>query len=302
MTKHGNKISGVTVEQVRNQLAEETDPKAIKRLTAAREYLAGLSPAEIETKYGWHEQTVYGWLNRFEERGFEAALYDDKPPGREPELADDQFEEFAETLQDPPDKAGYDEPAWTSKLARQYLLEKFDIAYSLRHVQRLMKKAEVSWKKPRPEPSSADQDELEEYDEELEKKSGTETQTNWSHRSISFGKQWERTSRTRGFRSTRGRPWMCRPLVRGSTFSAHSQRPAKQCFWSAPDRSQRKSPFSFSKRYRTGLAENSSSFWTKVHTSQRTKSRNSWKRRRESYSISRQEWRSSIQQRSAGDS
>jgi len=156
MTKHGNKIPGVSVEQVRDHITEETDPKAIKRLTAAREYLAGLSPAEIETKYGWHEQTVYGWLNRFEERGFEAALYDDKPPGREPELADDQFEEFAETLQDPPDKAGYDEPAWTSKLARQYLLEKFDIAYSLRHVQRLMKKAEVSWKKPRPEPSSAE--------------------------------------------------------------------------------------------------------------------------------------------------
>jgi hypothetical protein len=49
MTEHGNKISGVTVEQVRDRLAEETDPKAIKRLTAAREYLAGLSPAEIET-------------------------------------------------------------------------------------------------------------------------------------------------------------------------------------------------------------------------------------------------------------
>jgi len=169
MTKHGNKIPGVTVKQVRDQLVEETNPKAIKRLTAAREYLAGLSPAEIESKYGWHEQTVYGWLNRFEERGFEAALYDDKPPGREPELADDQFEEFAETLQDPPDKAGYDEPVWTSKLARQFLLEEFDIAYSLRHVQRLMRKAEVSWKKPRPEPSSADQEELEEYDEELEK-------------------------------------------------------------------------------------------------------------------------------------
>ena len=49
MTGHGNKISGVTVEQIRDQLVEETDPKAIKRLTAAREYLAGLSPAEIET-------------------------------------------------------------------------------------------------------------------------------------------------------------------------------------------------------------------------------------------------------------
>jgi len=55
MTKHGNKIPGVTVEQVREQLAEETNPKAIKRLTVAREYLDGLSPADIETKYGWHE-------------------------------------------------------------------------------------------------------------------------------------------------------------------------------------------------------------------------------------------------------
>ena len=54
MTKHRNKIPGVTIEQVREQLADETDPKAIKRLTAAREYLAGLSPAKIETEYGWH--------------------------------------------------------------------------------------------------------------------------------------------------------------------------------------------------------------------------------------------------------
>ena len=99
MTKHGSKISGITVEQVREQLAEETDPKAIKRLTVVREYLDGLSPAEIETKYGWHEQTVYGWLNRFEERGFEAALYDTKRPGQDPALAEDQFEELAETLQ-----------------------------------------------------------------------------------------------------------------------------------------------------------------------------------------------------------
>ena len=169
MTKHGNKIPGLTVEQVREQLADETDAKAIKRLTAAREYLDGLSPADIEDKYGWNEQTVYGWLDRFEERGFEAALYDDNRPGQDPELADEQFQEFAEKLQEPPEEVGYDEPAWTSKLAHQYLIEEYDVAYSLRHVQRLMKKAEVSWKKPRPEPSSADEEEREQYDEELKK-------------------------------------------------------------------------------------------------------------------------------------
>jgi uncharacterized protein YjcR len=65
MTKSGNKISGLAKERVREQLADEADPKAIKRLAAAREYLDGLSPAEIENKYGWNEQTIYGWLNRF---------------------------------------------------------------------------------------------------------------------------------------------------------------------------------------------------------------------------------------------
>jgi len=60
MTQYGGKIPNLTTEQVRDQLADETDPKAIKRLTAAREYLDDLSPAEIETKYGWNEQTIYG--------------------------------------------------------------------------------------------------------------------------------------------------------------------------------------------------------------------------------------------------
>ena len=48
MTKRGNRISGVTVEQAREQRAEETDPKAIRRLTVAREYLDGPSPGILK--------------------------------------------------------------------------------------------------------------------------------------------------------------------------------------------------------------------------------------------------------------
>ena len=49
-------------------------------------------------------------------------------------------------------------------------MTEFDVAHSRRHVQRLMKK-------PRPEPSSADETELERYDKGLEKKSdGATTQ------------------------------------------------------------------------------------------------------------------------------
>jgi len=144
MTKGGTKIPDFTKGQVREQLADESNPKAIKRLTAAREYLEGLSPADIHEKFGWREQTIYGWLNRFENREFEDALYDDDRPGRPPELSDEQFQRFAETLHDPPEEEGYDEPAWTTVLAQQYLMTEFDVAYSRRHVQRLMNEAEVS--------------------------------------------------------------------------------------------------------------------------------------------------------------
>ena len=170
MTKEGSKIPDLTKGRVREQLADETDPKAIKRLTAAREYLEGLSPAEIEDKYGWDRQTVYNWLNRFEERGFEAALYDDSRPGRPSELSNDQFDQFAAVLHDPPEEAGYDAPAWSTALAQQYLIEAFDVAFSRRHVRRLMHKAGVSPKRPRPEPASADEAEREEFEETVEKK------------------------------------------------------------------------------------------------------------------------------------
>jgi hypothetical protein len=39
-------------------------------------------------------------LNRFEERGFEAALYDDSRPDHPSELSDDQFDQFAAVLHD----------------------------------------------------------------------------------------------------------------------------------------------------------------------------------------------------------
>lgn len=169
MTKAGNKIPGITPEQIRDQLKDETDPKAIKRLTAAREYLDGSSPAQIEDKYGWKQFTIYNWLNRFEERGFEAALYDDKPPGRPPELSDEQFKQFEQALHQSPEEVGYDDPAWTSALAQQYLLEAFDIAFSRRHVRRFMSKAGVSRQKPRPQPASADEEEREEFQHEAQK-------------------------------------------------------------------------------------------------------------------------------------
>lgn len=148
MTGSGGKIPNVTTGAIKDRLEEVSDGKAVKRLTVAREYLDGLSPAGIEAKYGYPRQTVYEWLDRIEERGLDAALYDEKPPGREPTLSEDQRSQFGQVLRHSPTEAGYDAPAWTSLLAQEYLREAFGVEFCRRHVRRLMAETGTSSETP----------------------------------------------------------------------------------------------------------------------------------------------------------
>lgn len=52
--------------------------------------MQGQTPAKVEEKDDWPEQTTYSWLNRFEERGFEIALRDEPRSGRRPLLSPSQ--------------------------------------------------------------------------------------------------------------------------------------------------------------------------------------------------------------------
>ena len=85
------------------------------------------------------------------------------------QLSDKQLEEFSAVLHEPPEEAGYDDPAWSTALTQHYLIEAFDIAFSRRHTRRLMYKARVSPKRPRLEPASADENERQESEETVKK-------------------------------------------------------------------------------------------------------------------------------------
>lgn len=172
MTRHGEKLGEITTGQLRDQLEVETNPKAIRRLVAAREYKAGLSPAQIEAKYGWPEQTIYSWLNRIENRPFPDSLYDDPPPGRPAKLTAEQFEQFTDALQHPPTAMGFAEPAWTSLVAAEFLREQFGVEYSRRHVRWLLDKAGVVWKRPRSRSHRADPAERAAFRAEYRRKKG----------------------------------------------------------------------------------------------------------------------------------
>lgn len=161
MTSHGGKLADIEDGALRSRLRDETDAKAIKRLVAAIEYKDGLSPARIEEKYGWPEQTTYEWLDRFESRGIDGAIYDTAPPGRPARLSPSQRHQLREVLAEPPTAAGFEAATWTIELGREYIETTFDVEYSASHVSRIIRDlasqtgAELeTWVEPGSEPEA----------------------------------------------------------------------------------------------------------------------------------------------------
>jgi len=163
-------LVGADEEQLRQQLWVERNPKAIKRLVAALEYKSGLSPAEIEEKYGWSEQTVYGWLDIVAERDL-TALGDAPRPPNASKLTTDQWEQLTAVLNAPPSEVAYDAPAWTPELVHDYITETFGVEYSLAHMYRVLKRAGLSRQTARPRHYKANAESQRRFREDL-KKSG----------------------------------------------------------------------------------------------------------------------------------
>lgn len=170
MTKSGEKLVGVGEEQLRQQLWVEDNPKAIKRLVAALEYKSGHTPAEIEAKYAWPEQTVYDWLTIVAERDL-TALGDAPRPPNASKLTPEQWNELTAVLNAPPSEVDYSAPAWTPELVHRYIIETFDVEYSLAHMYRVLKRAGLSRQTARPRHYKADAEEQRQFREDL-KKSG----------------------------------------------------------------------------------------------------------------------------------
>jgi transposase len=84
-------------------------------------------------------------------------------------LTNEEHDQFVGALHRATRSVGYNAPAWPPELARQYLLDEFDTDYTLRHVRRKIKDAGLSWQTPRPQPSTVEEEELEEFRKDLEK-------------------------------------------------------------------------------------------------------------------------------------
>ncbi|WP_415383315.1 IS630 family transposase [Halosimplex sp. TS25] len=157
------RLENVSVEELEAALDDATGKRETKRLLVAIIYKRGPSAPMIAEWLDTREQTIYRWFDRLEEEPINQAVQDRQRSGRPSKLDDADREKFQETVSNPPSEAGYDEPAWTTKLAQRFLENEFGAEYSRRHVQRLLKDAGLTWKTPRPQLPTADEDERTEF-------------------------------------------------------------------------------------------------------------------------------------------
>jgi len=175
-------LENVTTDHLRKVLETVNESAATERVMAAITYkeIDDITQRGAAEMYGFSEGWASKWFNRLERletEPSEAVVYDEPRSGRPSELSEQEKQQFIEVLHEPPDEVGIDAPAWSVPLARNYLIEEFDVEYSNRHVRRLLREAGLSWKTARPEFHKSDERAQEAWQEGF-KKSATTWTTN----------------------------------------------------------------------------------------------------------------------------
>lgn len=137
-------LEDVTARELHDVLTQVDEKKPAQRVLAGIAYKDGVEQQTIADRHGVHPNTVRNWLQRLErleDEPFRDVVYDDPRPGQSRELAEAEHERFREALHGPPEAVSLEGRVWTVPLAQRYLDETFDVAYSPRHIRRLLSEA-----------------------------------------------------------------------------------------------------------------------------------------------------------------
>lgn len=114
----------------------------------------GSDVADVAERLEVSRQTIYNWLNRFQERAegdLRARLLDAPRLGR-PRAAGGTLDELiAAVIDGDPRTLGYHATVWTAPLLSQYLRDHHGIEVSDKTVSRVLDRLGIVWKRPRHE-------------------------------------------------------------------------------------------------------------------------------------------------------
>lgn len=137
-------LTHLSVEDLRETLADIEGKKPALRLVVAINYKQGVPQTTIADWYGLSRKTVYNWLTQFESESLDHALYDEPSPGRPRKLTDKEFDQLTTDLRRPPIELGYDAASWTANLLGHHIKETFGVEYSNSSLQRIMRQHNLS--------------------------------------------------------------------------------------------------------------------------------------------------------------
>ncbi|ELY50175.1 Transposase [Natronolimnohabitans innermongolicus JCM 12255] len=166
-------LEEIAVEELQDALDSVDGSKPTQRLLAAIAYKNGITQTELAEWYGVQRRTIYNWLERLDtDEPLEQAVTDAHRSGRKRKLSENQQREFEEVLHEPPERVGFDAPAWTAALVQQYLNETYDVEYSLPSCRRLLREAGLCYRKPRRKAADSTGDERDSLRDDREGSAG----------------------------------------------------------------------------------------------------------------------------------
>ena len=127
------------------------DHKALEhmRMLAVRRVVEdGEAPSEVMRSLGLCRTTIYPWLRKFEDQGWEA-LAEQIAEGPEPKLDEKQRQQVRRwILGKDPRQYGFDFALWTRRIVQTLLKEKMDVELGLTAVGRLLAGLDITPQKP----------------------------------------------------------------------------------------------------------------------------------------------------------
>ncbi len=138
-----------SLSELKRLMAAETEAKPRLRLLIAVHRKQGKSLDEITEACGVPRRTVHGTLERFRERGVEAA-HAVKQSGRPDRLTAEQLRDLRKRLLRSPLTQDFNQAFWTTRMIVALVKREYEVAFTPQWMWTLLCRLGFSCKKPRP--------------------------------------------------------------------------------------------------------------------------------------------------------
>ena len=132
------KNAEITKDSLRNNLTMYPNARIGFRIAILQEVINNEEIKTISDRHNFSRSQIYKLVERVNKYGLEG-LFDEPHTGRKQRITIEQKEELRLVLSQKPIQKGYAQPEWNGLLVVKYLKDVFNIEYSVRQAQRLMK-------------------------------------------------------------------------------------------------------------------------------------------------------------------